>query len=630
MAEPLRDLVVSLSLNTENFTRNIRSVNKQIQEAESYFKLAAAGLDNFENTTEGLTTKLSTLERKLSLQKDVVTQYERALEQATSKLTECYNRQNDYALRLEQARQRQSALRDEVQNATAAYTRYRDSLGESDSATIAAKANMDAAQQEYEAATQEVNKLAGQQDTLRKATQNAADAVSTQQTQLNKSQAAVRETEKAIRGCSEALRLSQTNWQAAGDRMKAADTAVTSLGKQMQLAQSRFRLASAGIKDMDTNAGALSAKLVMLNEKLTLHQQTVAQYEEKLKAAREQLIAAQQVNDPEKIREATDAVTDAETALTNAQAAVRETEAAIRDANRQLDTACSLWTAAGKSMTDFSKYCDSVSKTTGAIGRTLSTVVTAPVLALGTAAMQSSIEFESAFTGVRKTVNASEAEFEQLESAVKRMSTEIAADTTEISNVMANAGQLGIRTNALEDFTRVMIDLGNTTDIVAEEAGSTLAKFANIMGMDQGLFENLGSTLVDLGNNFATTESAIMEMSLRLAGAGKQVGLSEAQILGFATALSSVGVEAQMGGSALSKALVKMEVAAATGGEALTDFATVCGMTEDQFVQLWNADPAAVFQTFIERLAQMDEEGISAIAVLNDIGIAELIIIVNV
>ena len=111
MAESLRDLVVSLSLNTENFTRNIKSVNKQIQEAESYFKLAAAGVEGFENTTEGLTAKLSTLERRLSLQKDVVTQYERALAQATSKLTECYNRQTDYAQRLEQARQRQSALR---------------------------------------------------------------------------------------------------------------------------------------------------------------------------------------------------------------------------------------------------------------------------------------------------------------------------------------------------------------------------------------------------------------------------------------------------------------------------------------------------------------------------------------
>lgn len=47
MPESLRDLVVSLSLNTENFTRNIKSVNKQIQEAESYFKLAASGVTGF-------------------------------------------------------------------------------------------------------------------------------------------------------------------------------------------------------------------------------------------------------------------------------------------------------------------------------------------------------------------------------------------------------------------------------------------------------------------------------------------------------------------------------------------------------------------------------------------------------
>lgn len=624
MAESLRDLVVSLSLNTENFTRNIKSVNKQIQEAESYFKLAAAGVEGFENTTEGLTAKLSTLERRLQLQKDVVTQYERALEQATSKLTECYNRQTDYAQRLDDARQRQSALGDTVSQATALYERYKNELGETDSATIMAKANMEAAQEEYRVATEEVNTLAGQQDALRRATQNAADAVSTQQTQLNRAQAAVRETETAIRGCNDALRLSQTNWQAAGEKMRAADTAVTSLGKQMQLAQSRFRLAAAGIKDVDNNAGALSAKLVMLREKFDLQSQAVSQYEAKLAAAKEQLEAAQQANDPDKIREATDAVTDAETALNNARAALRETEAAIRETSQQLRTAESLWTAAGKSLTSFSKSCDSISKTTGAIGRVLSTYVTAPVTALGTAAMKSSIEFESAFTGVRKTVDASEEEFARLESSVKQMSTEIAASTTDISEVMAVAGQLGIQTDALEDFTRVMIDLGNSTDIVAQDAGSTLAKFANIMDMDQRLFENLGSTLVDLGNNYATTESAIMEMSLRLAGAGKQVGLSEAQILGFATALSSVGIEAQMGGSSLSKALIKMEVAAATGGEALTDFSTVCGLTEDQFRQMWASDPAAVFQKFIEGLARMDDEGISAIAVLDEIGIAEI------
>ena len=72
MSETLRDLVVSLSLNSDNFTRNIKSINKQIQEAESRFKLTAAGVENFESTTTGLTTRLDSLQRRLKLQQDAV------------------------------------------------------------------------------------------------------------------------------------------------------------------------------------------------------------------------------------------------------------------------------------------------------------------------------------------------------------------------------------------------------------------------------------------------------------------------------------------------------------------------------------------------------------------------------
>ena len=80
MSETLRDLVVSLSLNSDNFTRNIKSINKQIQEAESAFRLASAGVENFETTTVGLSSKLSTLQRTFQLQQDAVGQYERALQ----------------------------------------------------------------------------------------------------------------------------------------------------------------------------------------------------------------------------------------------------------------------------------------------------------------------------------------------------------------------------------------------------------------------------------------------------------------------------------------------------------------------------------------------------------------------
>ena len=144
MSETLRDLVVSLSLNSDNFTRNIKSINKQIQEAESAFRLASAGVENFETTTAGLSSKLSTLQRTFQLQQDAVGQYERALQQASDKLQECYTRQNDYAQRLADAKDKQQQLKAEVASAAQAYRHYKNTLGETDSATITAKANLDA------------------------------------------------------------------------------------------------------------------------------------------------------------------------------------------------------------------------------------------------------------------------------------------------------------------------------------------------------------------------------------------------------------------------------------------------------------------------------------------------------
>ena len=625
MSETLRDLVVSLSLDSDNFARNIKSVSKQIQEAESRFKLAAAGVENFESTTTGLTTKLDSLNRRLKLQQDVVGQYERALDAAEAKLGECSSREIEYAHRLDDARKAQQALKEQVRLAAEQVRNYSTNLGQSHSATIAAQQNLDALKGEYRESVQATKLLAGQHTALKKSMQNAADAVSSTCTSLNNARAAVRSTEAEITKCNKALRLSRTDWKAAGDAIADSQHSITSLGKYMNVAQSRFRLATAGIKDMGTSVSGLSAKLTFLQEKLELQEYVVAAYEKALRAAQDLLDAAYDAGDPELIRQANDAVSDATVSLNNAEAAIRETQAAIIDCNKDLKTAESLWTAAGKSLTEFGKKCESASKVMNTVGRTLTTTMTTPVVALGTAAIKASIDFESSFAGVRKTVDATEAEFASLAASSKKMSTQIAASTSEINEVMATGGQLGIANEYLTDFTRVMIDLGNSCeDLNADEAATSIAKFANVMGTNQSLFQNIGSTIVDLGNNFATTEKPIMEMAQRLAGAGKQVGLTEAQVLGFAAALSSVGIEAQMGGTAFSKALIKMEVASATGGQALTDFGTVCGMTGEQFKALFDSDPAAAFQAFIVGLSRMDEEGESAIAVLDEIGIKEV------
>ena len=168
-----------------------------------------------------------------------------------------------------------------------------------------------------------------------------------------------------------------------------------------------------------------------------------------------------------------------------------------------------------------------------------------------------SIDFESAFAGVRKTVDATEEEFAALSEGIRGMTKEIPASAVEISKVAEAAGQLGIEKEAILGFTRTMIDLGESTNLSADQAATALARLANITQMPQTEFGRLGSTVVALGNNLATTEAEIVEMGLRLAGAGKQVGMTEAEILSLAGALSSVGVEAQAGGSAFSRVMAQ-------------------------------------------------------------------------
>ena len=317
-------------------------------------------------------------------------------------------------------------------------------------------------------------------------------------------------------------------------------------------------------------------------------------------------------------------MTKARTNLNNAQGALRQTEAQIKSATERLARMESAWTKAGDSLAAFGKKCASVSDAMNRTGKGLTAALTTPVLALGTAAVKSSMDFESAFTSVRKTVDATEAEYSALSDSVKQMSTEVATSASNIAEVMANAGQLGIQNDYLVDFTRTMIDLGNSTDIVADEAATAIAQFANVTKMAQSDFGRFGAALVDLGNNFATTESAIMNMATRLGAAGAQVGLTQSQILGFATALSSVGLEAEAGGTAFSKAMIQMQVAVETGNDSLKDFANVAGVTTEEFKAMWNADPAGAIEAFIVGLSKMDEQGVSAIVTLQEMGLTEV------
>lgn len=234
---------------------------------------------------------------------------------------------------------------------------------------------------------------------------------------------------------------------------------------------------------------------------------------------------------------------------------------------------------------------------------------------------QASMDFESAMTGVAKTTDLTDEELADMSDAVKAMSTEIPASTTEIAAVAEAAGQLGIQKDALLDFTRVMTMLGTATNMTAEDAATALARFANITGMSADNYDRLGAVIVDLGNNFATTESEITQMGTRLASAGKLAGLTEPEIMALSAAMSSVGIEAEAGGTAMTQTLNAIEKAVANGGDSLQSFANVAGMSAATFAETWDTDALGALTAFIRGLGNLDEQGESAVLVLEDLGL---------
>lgn len=261
-----------------------------------------------------------------------------------------------------------------------------------------------------------------------------------------------------------------------------------------------------------------------------------------------------------------------------------------------------------------------LSKKMAMTGAGLTLGLTAPLVKLGKEVFGAAADYESAFAGVRKTTDATEAEYAQLSKGIIDMSKQLPMAATGIAGVAEVAGQLGIEKGNLLDFTKIMIDLGESTDLTATDAATAFAKIAAVTGMTADEYSRLGSAVVGLGNSFPTTESAITEIMQRLAGTSAVLNIAEADMAGFATAISAIGMEAQAGGSSFSIFASGMSKAVSGGGKDLKKFAKVAGVSVKDFKKMFKEDASGAIQAFIEGLGKAEDP----LKTLSGMGITEV------
>lgn len=254
-------------------------------------------------------------------------------------------------------------------------------------------------------------------------------------------------------------------------------------------------------------------------------------------------------------------------------------------------------------------------------GKMLTKSVTVPLVAIGAYAGKTAIQFDTAMANVRKTTNMSNAEVEKLAQSAQNLSTKQPVTAETLLNIEALGAQLGVNHERLESFAEVVSGLDIATNMNFETAGKEMAQFANITQMSQDQFKNYGSTIVDLGNHLATTEADISAMALRLAGAGTAAKFSQADILGMSGAMSSLGIKAEAGGSAMTRIIQDISKNVANGSDVVEEYARVAGMSADQFADAWRNRPMEAMEALVEGLKRTSDSGEDMNVTLEKLGI---------
>lgn len=255
------------------------------------------------------------------------------------------------------------------------------------------------------------------------------------------------------------------------------------------------------------------------------------------------------------------------------------------------------------------------------LGQTLSSTVTSRINGLAQSAVQSARDVDSAFRDMKKTVNGTPQQFQDLKQAAIEFSTTHVTSPNQILEIEAMGGQLGVSADKLKEFAKVASDLDIATDIDSQDIAKSMGQLSNILGdLNHDNLNQFADSLVRLGNNMPTQESAILDVTNRIGSMGSIAGMSTPEILAWSAAIASTGQKSESAGTAISKTMSQIETAVAganngitvsadsinaaiaAGGDELEQFAALAGMSADEFVNAWSSNPQSVLESLTKEV----------------------------
>lgn len=436
-----------------------------------------------------------------------------------------------------------------------------------------------------------------------------------------------------LKSVDEALKLDPGNVELVGRREQDVARITANLQQKTELYKKVLGSLDADkVKEMREQFEGTEASVRKAEQEVAKYDKAIKTVEGRLSSAMQDAHAAAGNDDAAEVEKALDAANKYSNGLEKLKAKKEEASKAL-DTEKDVKALNDADRASRDATTGVKEYAnakENASKTRLAdtfsglynIGLAMSATVTPALVGIGRSAIDSADSIDSAYRDMRKTVDGTEEQFEDLRQGAIDFSETHFTSADQLLEIESIGGELGIATDNLQTFAETVSNLDIATNLDTEDAATGLGQLVNIMGdMDEDDMPAFSDAIVRLGNNGASTETQIMDIAKRIGSMGSILGFSTPQVLAWASSIASTGQESEAAGTAISKTMSDIETAVSEGGDSLQGFADVAGMSAEDFANTWNSDPSAAMEAFVKGLKGIEDSGGSADTTLQNLGI---------
>ncbi len=228
------------------------------------------------------------------------------------------------------------------------------------------------------------------------------------------------------------------------------------------------------------------------------------------------------------------------------------------------------------------------------------------------------IDFESSMADVKKYVEfSSDEQVKQLGNEIKNLSNELGVSANELAQIAASGGQLGLKSDEIAGFTKLVSKMGVAFDMSGKDAGNAIALTMNNLKLGIDEIATLGDKINYLDDKMSMVNARdIINVIGRTAGSGSILGLKGDKISALASSFLSLGKAPEVASTAMNSLFNKL---ANIDGqdEKFKEALKSMGMDAKYLQIALKKDASGGLDLFLDRLSKVDKA--SQMGVLSDL-----------